>query len=242
MNQKFIFGGTIGYGDSYLEFFIRHFKVFRLHAILHDAAWAVWAHSGERSSYCSMIGRGLISCFLGHVTGLLFCFYVKLFLLLIFHSVDFWSSIYWIVLDIEVADKNVIKGLVVFIDDKVQGYLFRPPKKYKPTKQAFWCTTNFHGNVWNSRRLDYIQLSNNLPRAVKGEYIAKGTEKCKILGNLLDKEVKNLEVHGCLKIQDLVDKEVWICSSYPFRHKTTLHCAERKAKLFGNWIITNLML
>ena len=25
--------------------------------------------------------------------------------------------------------------------------------------------------------------------------------------------------------------------SYPFRHKTTLHCAERKAKLFGNWIL-----
>ena len=27
MNQKFNFGGTIGYGDSYLEFLFRHFKV-----------------------------------------------------------------------------------------------------------------------------------------------------------------------------------------------------------------------
>ena len=46
MDQKF-FGGTIGYGDSYLEFLFRHFKVFKLHAILRDAAGAVRAHSGK---------------------------------------------------------------------------------------------------------------------------------------------------------------------------------------------------
>ena len=47
IDQKFYFGGTIGYGNSYLEFLFRHFKVFRLHAILHDAAGAVRAHSGK---------------------------------------------------------------------------------------------------------------------------------------------------------------------------------------------------
>ena len=47
MDKKFIFGGTIGYGDSYLEFLIRQFKVFSLHAILHDAAGAARAHSGK---------------------------------------------------------------------------------------------------------------------------------------------------------------------------------------------------
>ena len=41
MDQKYIFGGTIGYGNSYLELLFRHFKIFRLHAILHDAAGAV---------------------------------------------------------------------------------------------------------------------------------------------------------------------------------------------------------
>ena len=40
VDQKFIFGRTIGYGDSYLEFLFRQFKVFRLHPILHDAAGA----------------------------------------------------------------------------------------------------------------------------------------------------------------------------------------------------------
>ena len=58
----------------------------------------------------------------------------------------------------------------------------------------------------------------------------------------MNKELENLEDHGCLKVQDLVDEEIWICSTHPFRHKTTLNCAERKPKLFGNWIMRNLML
>ena len=113
---------------------------------------------------------------------------------------------------------------------------------YKPTEQALGCTKNLHGIVWNSGRLDYSELSNIPPRAVKGEYFAKGTEKFKILGNLLVEEVENLEDHGCPKVQDFVGEEIWICSSYPFRHKTTLPCAERKAKLFGNLIMRHLML
>ena len=88
-DQKFKFGGTIGYGDSYLGLLFRHFKVFRVHAILRDAAGAVRAHSGKGSGYCYMIGRGPNSCLLGHMTGLLFCLYVKIFLPSIFNSVDF---------------------------------------------------------------------------------------------------------------------------------------------------------
>ena len=189
-----------------------------------------------------MIGQGPNSDLLGHVTGLLFCLHVKVFLPSIFNYVDFGSSMSCILPDIEVADKNVIEELGVLIDGKVQVYSFCPPKKYKPTKQAFWCTKNLHGIMWNSRRLDYIELSNVLPRAEKGEYFAKGTENYKILGNFLDKEVENLEDHNCSKIEDLVDEDIRICSSYPFRHKTTLHCAECKAKLLDNLIMRHLML
>ena len=89
MDQKFKFGGTIGYGYSYLELLFRHFKIFRLHAILHDAARAVRAHSSKGSGYCYMIGRGPNSCLLGQVTGLSFCLYIKIFLPCIFNSVDF---------------------------------------------------------------------------------------------------------------------------------------------------------
>ena len=54
--------------------------------------------------------------------------------------------------------------------------------------------------------------------------------------------MENLDDHGFHKVQDLVDEEKWICSSYPFRHKTTIHCPERQAKFFGNWIMHHLKL
>ena len=91
-DQKLPFGGLIGYGNSYLDSVFRYSKVFRLHAILHDAAGAMRAHSCRGPGYCYMIGRGPNSYLLGHVTGLLFlllCLYVKLFLHSIFKSVDF---------------------------------------------------------------------------------------------------------------------------------------------------------
>ena len=89
MDQKFTFVGLIGYGNSCLDSVFRYMKVFRLHAILHDAAGPVRTHSGKGPGYCYMIGRGPNSYLLGHVTGLLFCLYVKLFLPSIFNSVDF---------------------------------------------------------------------------------------------------------------------------------------------------------
>ena len=79
MNQMFEFGGTIGHGDSYLDSLFRYSKVFRLNAILHDAAGAVRSHTGRGPGYCHMIGRVPNSCLLGHVTALLFCLYEKFF-------------------------------------------------------------------------------------------------------------------------------------------------------------------
>ena len=89
MDQKVKFGGTIGYGDSYLDSVFRHSKVFRLHAILHSAAGAVRAHSGKGPCYCYVIGRGPNSCLLGRETGVLLCLYIKIFLPSIFNLIDF---------------------------------------------------------------------------------------------------------------------------------------------------------
>ena len=89
IDQKYKFSGTIGYGNSYLELLLPHFKIFRLHAILHVAPGAVRAHCGKGPGYCYMNGRGPNSCLLGHVTGLLFCLKVKIFLPCIFNFVDF---------------------------------------------------------------------------------------------------------------------------------------------------------
>ena len=50
MDQKFEFDGTVDYGDSYLKFLFHHFKVIRQYSILLDAAGAVRALSGNRTS------------------------------------------------------------------------------------------------------------------------------------------------------------------------------------------------
>ena len=88
MDQKFKFGGLIGYGNPYSDSAFCYSKKIRLHSILHDAAGAVRSHSGKGPGYCYMTGRGPNSFLLGHVTGLLFCLYVKFLLPSIFDSVD----------------------------------------------------------------------------------------------------------------------------------------------------------
>ena len=72
MDQKIEFGGTIGYGDSFLEFLFHHFKVFRLFAILQGTTIAVLAHSGKAPGYCNPVR--LTSSLLGLEAGLLFRF------------------------------------------------------------------------------------------------------------------------------------------------------------------------
>ena len=72
VHLKFLDGGKIGYGDSILDSVFCYLNVFKLHAILLDAAGAVRLQTGKGSGYCYMIGRGPNCCLLGHVTGLLF--------------------------------------------------------------------------------------------------------------------------------------------------------------------------
>ena len=89
MDQKFPFGGLIGYRNSYLDSVFLYTKVLRLHAIIHDAAGAVRLQPGKGPGYGYMIRRGPNSCLHSHVTGLLFCLYVKIFLPSIFNLSDF---------------------------------------------------------------------------------------------------------------------------------------------------------
>ena len=89
MDQNFENGGTIAYGDSYLEFVFCHSIVFRLVAIPNDAAEAMRSNIGKGPGNCYMIARGSNSRSLDHVTEAPFCFYVNLFLPSICNFVDF---------------------------------------------------------------------------------------------------------------------------------------------------------
>ena len=70
---------------------------------------------------------------------------------------------------------------------------------------------------------------------MNAQVFAKGLEKCRLLTTFFGQNVENLDDYGYPKIQDLVKREsLWTCFSYPFRHKTRLHCVERKARGMEN--------
>ena len=153
-----------------------------------------------------------------------------------------------IVLDIELTEKNVIRELGIFIDGSVQGISFCPPKTFKSDKQTTWNTNHLHGIAWSNGKLEYEKLFAVLydVKVMNAEVFAKGFEKCRLLTRLLGQNVENLDDYGCPKIQGLVGEgkanSSWICSSYPFRHKTRLHFAERKAKVYRGFAMQQLNL
>ena len=76
---------------------------------------------------------------------------------------------------------------------------------------------------------------------MNAEVFAKGLENCRLLTTLLGQQVGNSDEYGCPKVQDLVKADSsWICYSSRFRHKTRLRCAERKAKVYGEWAMQHL--
>ena len=148
-----------------------------------------------------------------------------------------------IVLDLELTERNLIKELGLHIDGSVQGFSFCPPKSSKPIKQTTWNTSHLHGIAWSSGKLDYENLFAVFYdiRVMNAEVFAKGLEKCRLLTALLGRNVKNLGDYGCPKIQDLVKmNSSWIYFRYPFRQKTRLHSAEKKAKVYGDWALQHL--
>ena len=147
-----------------------------------------------------------------------------------------------IVLEIELTEKNIIKELGLYIDGSVQGFSFSP-KFFILNKQTTRNTSHLHGIAWSSGKQDYEKFFAVFYdiRVMNAEVFAKGLEKCRLLTNLLGRNVENLDDYGCPKIQDLVKTDSsWICYSYILRHKTRLRCAERKAKVYGDWAMQHL--
>ena len=73
------YGGIIGIGSSLLDQYFKSFKTLRLHAILHDAAGFVFEFREKGPGYSYVLPCPVTNEYLGHVTGLAFCLYVKTF-------------------------------------------------------------------------------------------------------------------------------------------------------------------
>ena len=148
-----------------------------------------------------------------------------------------------IVLDIEQTEKNITKELGLYNDGSLHGFSFCPPKTFKPNEQTTWNTSHLHGIVWSSGKLEYDKLSTVFYdiKAMNAEVFAERLEKCRLLTAVLGRFVENLDDYSCAKIQDVVKTDnSRICSNYPFRHRTRLHCAERKATVYGEWAMQQL--
>ena len=148
-----------------------------------------------------------------------------------------------ILLDIELTEKNIFKDVGLFVDSSLQRFSFLPPKTFKPIKQTTWNTSHLHGISWGCGKLDYEKLFTVFYdiKVMNAEVFAEGLEKCRLLTRLLGQNVENLNDYGCPKFQDLVKTgSSWIFSSYLFRHKTRLHCAERNPKVYGEWAMQHL--
>ena len=238
MDQKIKFGELSDYGASYLEFLFHLFKVFTLHVTLHDAAGAVREPNGKGPGYCYLIGQRPNSSLLGHVSGLLFGLYVKLSLPSLFNTVDFWSSMSCIVLDFEPAKNPYLRVGSFFLIRMFRDTYFILQKNTNTQCKQFGVQQTCTGLCETAE----VWITASFPKFFLGWIFCESNKKCKILANLIDKEVENSDDHGCPKVRDLMYEKTWICSSYPFRHKTTLQCAERKAKLFGKFIMQHLNL
>ena len=144
---------------------------------------------------------------------------------------------------IELTDKNIIKELGLFFDGSVKGFSFCPPNTFKPNKQTTWNTSQLHGIAWSSGKMEYEKLFAVFYdiKVVNAGVFAERLEKCRLLITFFGQNLENLDDYGCPKIPDVVKTDsLWNCSSYPFRHKTRLHCAERKAKVYGEWVEQHL--
>ena len=90
VNERAPFGGIIGIGNSKLENIFGNFKIFKLHAVLLDAAGFMRTNYSKGPGYIYFSNRFncLNSCLLGHVSGIVYCVYISTVLRKIYNKID----------------------------------------------------------------------------------------------------------------------------------------------------------
>ena len=82
INEMAEFRGLIGPGNSILDRYFRYFKLFRLHAIFHDAFGFMKSNYNVGAGYVYALSEKSIcanSLFLEHITGLAYSFHMKVY-------------------------------------------------------------------------------------------------------------------------------------------------------------------
>ena len=81
-------GGLIGISNSSLDKYLKVSKILRLHAILHDAGGFIYEIYNQGPGYSCMLPWKSSNCFSGHLSGILFSLYIKIFHTSIFHLLE----------------------------------------------------------------------------------------------------------------------------------------------------------
>jgi len=67
-------------GNSFVDMVFEHFKIFRLHAAFHNASGFMKSYQSKGPGYCyPLSGTPINSRIIGHVTGLVYCLYLKFY-------------------------------------------------------------------------------------------------------------------------------------------------------------------
>ena len=102
-----------------------------------------------------------------------------------------------------------IKEVAVCSEEYNDCVLFQPPRQFEvlstDEKRAFtWLTRNLHGIDWSAGTYSYIYITQICQsicmRNPKAKFYAKGSEKTKLLTELLERPVMDLNDLGCPKI------------------------------------------
>ncbi len=148
-----------------------------------------------------------------------------------------------VVVDVECFHHNIIKELGICVDGKSSGFSFRSTYTYKECtpqekRQNSWFTRRIHMIGWNSGDYSYKEMRPIIKSFTSSDasYYAKGRTKCVLLSQLFGKTFHNLDDFDCPSVREL-HLPPFQCHSYPGRHKTTTHCAQRKAQVYGDWLI-----
>lgn len=96
-----------------------------------------------------------------------------------------------------------------------------------------WITRTLHGMEWGDGYIPYSKLKILLSDAIGSDknIFAKGSENCAILSNILGREVSNLEIFGCPKVDD-IDIPMVSCI---WNHRSK-SCAINKGLKYASWL------
>ena len=73
------YGGLIGIDNSSLDKYLKSYEFLPLHAILHDASGFIAEHLRKGPGYSYVLPCPITNAYIGHMTGLMSCFFVKTF-------------------------------------------------------------------------------------------------------------------------------------------------------------------